>query len=281
MNFLKRPLPATGFKTQVIAGIALGSLIFLILAIFQPFGTYNVQSASKYLILAGYGVVISSFYILSHLFFKIATPRFYDMDNWTVGKELLAMVIIFFVITTATFFFRLLTVGGSFTLGSYSYSFGIALACAFMPLLLYAVVQFMRANNYEQQLAIANSEESLPPPPTTFHLSGNNKNEEFKLLKDELLFLKSSDNYVMLFLNKGGGIEKHMIRSTLSQLAKQLEDPDIFQVHRSFLVNLSQVKELGGKSPNYTLSFADYEELIPISRNRVQEIREKLGPKAL
>ena len=72
-----------------------------------------------------------------------------------------------------------------------------------------------------------------------------------------------------------------MLRSSLSKLAEQIEDQDIFQVHRSYLVNFGNVLALSGKSPNYVLALKNIKEEIPISRTKVKMLRKKLQEKPL
>jgi len=279
MIFFKRRLPFNNLKKQVGIGLVLALLVFLILAIFQPFGTYNFKHSSKYFLLVGYGVTITLFYIISHLLMKYLMPKFYQPEHWTIGKELIAFGFTFFIITTATFFFRCWAFNNwNISLYGYFYFFGIAFGSALFPLIIFAVVQFMKADALQQKEESRVEEEKEPE---RFFLRGNNKKEEVSLLKEELLFLQASDNYVAIHLNKSGKIQKHMIRATLSQLKDQINDPDILSVHRSFIVILSNVQNLSGKSPNYVLSFEGTEDEVPVSRNKIKEVRAHLGPKAL
>ncbi len=278
MIFLKQRLPFNDLKKQVVIGLVLGLLVFLVLAIFQPFGTYNFKHSSKYFLLLGYGFTIALFYIIAHLLMKYLMPNFYQPEHWNIGKELIASGITFFIITTATFFFRCWAFNNwNISLYSYFYFFGIAFGSALFPLMIFAVIQVSRANALQQK----EERKVEEAEPIRFFLTGNNKKEEVSLLKEELLYLQASDNYVAIHLNKSGIVQKHMIRATLSQLKDQLNDSDILSVHRSFIVNLANVQNLSGKSPNYVLSFEGTEELVPVSRNKIKAVRAHLGPKAL
>ena len=46
MIFLKKALPFIDFKKQIVIGLVLGLLVFLVLTIFQPFGTYNFKHSN-------------------------------------------------------------------------------------------------------------------------------------------------------------------------------------------------------------------------------------------
>jgi DNA-binding LytR/AlgR family response regulator len=68
------------------------------------------------------------------------------------------------------------------------------------------------------------------------------------------------EKQAIIHLDKNGKVTKHMLRSSLSKLAEQIEDQDILQVHRSYLVNFENVLALSGKSPNYVLELKNLKE---------------------
>jgi len=119
------------------------------------------------------------------------------------------------------------------------------------------------------------------PKNNYFTLKGGNKNEVVKVEKKDLILLQAADNYVMLFLDKEGKLEKHMIRATLSQLVDQMDDPDILRVHRSHVINFSKAQSLEGKSPNYFVKMQVYPDSVPVSRSYYKSIRAKFNEKPL
>ncbi|GAA4176433.1 LytTR family DNA-binding domain-containing protein [Sphingobacterium ginsenosidimutans] len=99
---------------QVIPGISslqrslsyaflLGVSCYLFLIIFQPFGTYNFEDTSKYLLLAGYGVIFAFSYLLA----SFVLP---DRKEWTMRKELVRMLLVYLSASILNFLYNSLVV---------------------------------------------------------------------------------------------------------------------------------------------------------------------------
>lgn len=69
------------------------------------------------------------------------------------------------------------------------------------------------------------------------------KDESFyhKINLDEILYLKSDDNYIELFLKD----RKHLVRGTLKAFQPKLPKELFVQVHRSYIINLKAVESFG------------------------------------
>ncbi|MBE7173010.1 MAG: response regulator [Williamsia sp.] len=91
-----------------------------------------------------------------------------------------------------------------------------------------------------------------------------------KLLFTEILYLESDANYVTIHLRSN---KKIMVRSTLNDIAEQIDQPIFIRVHRSYAVN---VKELDEITPaEITISGAK----IPIGKSYKEELFRILGIK--
>ncbi|MDR1273929.1 MAG: LytTR family transcriptional regulator [Odoribacteraceae bacterium] len=66
--------------------------------------------------------------------------------------------------------------------------------------------------------------------------------ERLSVSRPALLYLESSDNYVVIsYLNKGA-VTRFLLRNTLKALEAPLAPHDVLRCHRSFMVNLEHVK---------------------------------------
>ncbi|MFC0185517.1 LytTR family transcriptional regulator DNA-binding domain-containing protein [Pseudarcicella hirudinis] len=65
---------------------------------------------------------------------------------------------------------------------------------------------------------------------------------------------------------KDGQVYKELIRSSLSRLEGQIDNPEIVRCHRSFIVNLSKVASVSGNAQGYKLKLKGYEMLVPVAR---------------
>jgi len=101
--------------------------------------------------------------------------------------------------------------------------------------------------------------------------------EDTKLLLDteNIFYITSKDNYACVHTDD----QRFLIRTTLTELEERLSQKPFFRVHRSFIVNLSKVREVVPLSRTGILLVLTDEKRskIPVSRSRVREIKELLG----
>ncbi len=90
---------------------------------------------------------------------------------------------------------------------------------------------------------------------------------------DSIRFVMARDDYSYLQTDE----DRFFSTSSLSQLEKKLESHGFFRVHRGYLVNLSQVKEVEMVSGGtLLLSLDSCEEKVPVSRRRVAALKKAL-----
>ncbi|MDP3451972.1 MAG: LytTR family DNA-binding domain-containing protein [Bacteroidales bacterium] len=58
----------------------------------------------------------------------------------------------------------------------------------------------------------------------------------------DLLYIESSDNYVVIYYSNKGKIKKYLLRNTLKSIERDLTGGRVVRCHRSTLVNLERVK---------------------------------------
>jgi two-component system LytT family response regulator len=74
-----------------------------------------------------------------------------------------------------------------------------------------------------------------------------------------------------------GGVS-HLVRESLTTLEAGLDPSTFLRVHRSAIVNLSRVTELRRKAMRGLEVVLAGGARIPVSRNRRQQLIERLGP---
>lgn len=280
MNWFEMPLRRASRHEFYRVAVFLGLSVFLVLAVFQPFGTYNFEHTWKYALLAGYGFVIALSSMMAwELVQRIRATR-PGNDAWTLRQEFGLVAFVFFFSASATYFYQRLVFGQVISAKAYLFFMGIAATTAIFPIATLLIVQYFRAKTEWEKQQWALQHQPQPDAPL-LTLRGENKHETLTLLKQELLFLRSADNYVEIFLLKNRSVERLMLRIALSRLAAQLSDPDFIQTHRSYIVHLNHRLLLEGKSPNYQLRFEALPELdpIPVSKTHLPALRSALALK--
>lgn len=118
--------------------------------------------------------------------------------------------------------------------------------------------------NWLKKLEITNIQPEQKESGTVFVQNGS---KIIKIETSEILFLQALDNYSIIQTHSN----KTIVSSYLSQLfANFSSNPDFFQVHRSYVINLKKINSINGN-----MAMIDKFE-IPISRNHKNELLSKL-----
>ena len=96
---------------------------------------------------------------------------------------------------------------------------------------------------------------------------------QLSVRREHLLVIESADNYVCVWYMNGEAIRKVMVRTTLKQVAEQLQESNILRCHRSYIINLDCVRVLRREKEGIFVEFG-IEGLpdIPISKTYAENI---------
>ncbi|MDX1911907.1 MAG: LytTR family DNA-binding domain-containing protein [Saprospiraceae bacterium] len=263
--------------------VIIGTGVFAVLAVFQPFGTYVFKHDLKYLILAGYGLLVPLTAFVLRESVALFRADYFAPGRWTFRRELIFSGVFLLVSVVLSYFYQRLAIGGKFSVaGFFSFIF-YAVLTAILPLGFFLVWRFFDLKNRLVVEELSQKMAQKPEPEAEqVVLQGENKHEKLTLLRREIRYLRAADNYVEIFLLKNGQTQRHMLRGALSHILQQLEHAGAFrQVHRSYVVNFDHALRLEGKSPAYFLVFenAPDAEEIPVSRQAVADVRALLAAK--
>lgn len=91
---------------------------------------------------------------------------------------------------------------------------------------------------------------------------------------NDLLYIEAQKNNVVVCCLRDGKLERTEIQSTLSGVLEDLaEYRNIFQCHRSFVVNLNNISSAKGNSNGYTLELGGGLATVPVSRSFVPKLK--------
>ena len=91
---------------------------------------------------------------------------------------------------------------------------------------------------------------------------------------NDLLYIEAQKNNVAVYYVCNGQLNQTEIQSTLTSLLNDLKDyPNIFQCHRSFVVNLNSITSAKGNSNGYTLELGGGLATVPVSRSFVPQLK--------
>lgn len=100
----------------------------------------------------------------------------------------------------------------------------------------------------------------------------------FSVTSKDILYIESTDNYVTVITREKGKIKKNMLRKTMKRLEKELEGTYIQRCHRSYMVNLENIKLVKLISTNLYIYLDFQEEIrIPVSNTYAERVHELIN----
>jgi hypothetical protein len=285
LRFLNRPYPTiTDWRKRLWTAFFIGLFIFLFLYLFQPFGLSAYTGPNKTVIIAGYGLV--SFVccvIIMHLippFF----PTWFREENWKTWKEIIIILVTVVLIGTGNHLYSYLVGFTPLTLSGFLFFQGITATVALLPVSLFVMLkenQLLRQNlnsAREVNQVIQSHETAQPIADNPIILSSENGKELVQAKASQILFLAAAENYVEVFWNAGGEVQKTLLRSTLARIEEQLKShPDFFRCHRAYIINLKNVQSVEGNAQGYRVSFPGIERQVPVSRGQIAAFRDRMN----
>ncbi len=111
---------------------------------------------------------------------------------------------------------------------------------------------------------------------TKVNLTSESGNESIEFDLNNLLFIESTSNYVIVKFEIGNKIQEKILRSSLTRIEKILSEfNNIFRCHRTYLVNIDNAKNIIGNSQGYKLIFSNSIE-IPVARGKSKSLKALL-----
>ncbi len=282
-DLFRQPYPShdsPGRQLRLAAVIGLFVGVFLVL--FQPFGLASWETPNKTLKVLGFGLITFVITAVNFMVWQQIFPRQFSDERWTVGREILLVTINILLIALANRLYMTWLLQQEHDSGIVSW-LGIILVTFLLGLFPTAgAVMFSyirQLKKYSQSAAQFVHRSPAPQPSTTLAkprpvepanpqitLLADNEKDTLTLNAADLLWVESSDNYCTVVYRQGGKINRLLLRSSLSRLADQINQPRIVRCHRSYLVNLNRVERVTGNAQGYKLHLSGGDFIVPVSR---------------
>jgi hypothetical protein len=263
-NSLKRQIHfVRSIGRKVLVGLILCIYLCFIVIFLKPFDTSQFEAEYKTALLSGYGIFT---FVVLVIHGCIENVWYFRLGKvWRVRHEIISIFLFCLFAGTVLYLYNRLVVNlTGLTLYTYWRFLSITVLCmipVFIPLMLY--------------LRQKSGERILPLPENSIQLVGENKNEVLRLEKEELLFIKAVENYIEIcFIDKNKKTVSKTFRQTLSNVCEQL--PFLEKCHRSYLVNISTIKEITGNSQAAKISFAFGDKEIPLSKTYYKHLKNMM-----
>ena len=88
----------------------------------------------------------------------------------------------------------------------------------------------------------------------------------FSIDSEQILYLESADNYVIIFYMSGNKPVKQILRNSMKNIEGLFENYPLKRCHRSFMVNLQKIEFVDYEKSKCQLKLAGLETSVPVSR---------------
>jgi len=268
----------------ILSGTFVGVFIWL----FQPFGLNQLQIEYKTLFLLGYGLVTMAALVVCMYAFPFIAGRFYCEKNWTVGKEILNLLLIVSVIGLGNYFYSQIYfhVANNWLLGIISFQ-GFTMLIGVFPITAWTLLSYNRylksnlkaAGMVNERIIHEDKNSRKAHADQKISISSANQGDDsVEVPLDDFLFVRSDGNYLDVYFLLDGETQHSVIRNTLvkAESALSASFPPLFRCHRSFIINLDQIVNVDGNAQGLILKLKNCEEKVPVSRKYIQELKSKL-----
>lgn len=283
ISFLSQDFPFfIKLKRAIKVPIVLSSLSFLFVLSVGPILVQPEQKTSSI------AFVMLFMVFNSQVLFRWLIPVFFKNQftekSWTVGKEIIWL---FLEIATGIFFCYMLlhwiwnVPDGLYlqnSLRNITRVF-IGLQLLTIPLAIYikremVLQMYLKRATYLNMFLIkkkiATNQENTWV--RTVVLKSNDGSQNLELEESNILFLKAAQNYVEVFFLSEQKVKRILLRNTLKNLFETLGDSTVFiYCHRSYVINIQRVISINGNSRGYKVLLKDYNEPIPVSRQKASD----------
>jgi len=245
----------------------------------QPFGFGQAPVSNLNLFAAGYGI-ITVLTVLGFALFEKIFPSWFIENKWTVGKNILLYLVIIFFIGSFNFFYTGLTTGMPLNLNTFFNFQVFTLSVTFIVVSAMTMVKYFKSLNFYRSEGEKVEKEVLgikhSPDPELLVFKSENEKESLQIPMDSLLYIEAADNYCKFVFKKENKLTNSMLRSSMKKIEDQITRPELFRCHRTYIVQLRNVKRVNGNSQGYRLHFEGSTESVPVSRRLNEEIHKRL-----
>lgn len=280
MQNLAKPYPADfSFLANVRVAAVYGLLIGMLLFLLKPFGLGREANFLYHCLAYGSITFLCLFFIRSS--FPLFASRWSKEQNWSIGKELVLAVLVLLLIGLANAIYTIFAFEGGTEIWS-QLLMRIMVSTVALGLLPIALVKLYVQNKllsrHVQQAALVDTQ--LTPQSVaeinTVRVVAANEKAVFEHTADEVLVFVAEGNYVEVLFLQEQQLTKQLIRQRLTEVEKQLSSPSFFRCHRSYIVNLQQVQQVGGNARGYELRLGPEVPVVPVSRSKLAAFEVQL-----
>lgn len=268
-------------KKDILLYISTVFGVFFFILFFEPFSIEGFDYHSKLVLISGFGMIILVIMLAFRIFFpggngQVLPEKDKGSRTLLYNLELLG-IWAFSSVAFAFYLTYVCDVELSF------YIMGkVVILCIVPSIVLRLSDAFRRLKSQNEQLDVDKTKLEARMGEIVddvqlqkINFISENGSEELELDVENILFIRSADNYVEILHQERDGVKKSLFRKTLKNIEIQLRPyPTFLRSHRTCIVNMDHVEALQSNFNTHILVLKSHSEQLPVSRQYLLKIRE-------
>ena len=248
-------------------------IVFLILYLLQPFG-FSMYQGNKLLVSLLFGAVTFGCCLVSGL---AGRPVHQRVVPWRIWHEALAVLVMVLFIGICNFLVFSVVFHFSITLSMFLLFLYWTLIIGVFVTICSVSLNYYRYLRNQLEALLNKTTEEQSDITVTIHDTTVRGNDLLLPIND-LLYVEAQKNNVSVCYVKEGKTTTTELHTTLAAVLDDLQAyQNIFQCHRSFVVNLNNITSAQGNSNGYQLKMGKCPTTVPVSRTYVPKLRSYIA----
>lgn len=279
-SFLTRTYPFKQSPHWLRDSIVYGVVIWAILFVLQPFG-FSMYRGSKFLVAALFGLVTSGCYAVYGL--SVVRTLHARVKPWRIWHQAFTVLGLISFIAICNFILFSFIFNYPITLRFFLAFLYWTMIIGIIITTLAIVIDYNRNLRDRMEELLSNTTEEQKDISVTIS-DHNVRGNDLTIPINDLLYVEAQKNNVSVCFVKDGKLQTTEIHTTLTAVAEELKDyENIFQCHRSFIVNVNNITSARGNSNGYQLTLGKATvrrdsgntcpAIIPVSRSYVPRLK--------
>ena len=269
-SFLTRTYPFKQSPHWLRDSIVYGVIIWAILFVLQPFG-FSMYRGSKFLVAALFGLVTSGCYAVYGL--SVVRTLHARVKPWRIWHQAFTVLGLILFIAVCNFILFSFIFKYPITLRFFLAFLYWTMIIGIIITTLAIVIDYNRNLRDRMEELLSNTTEEQKDISVTIS-DHNVRGNDLTIPINDLLYVEAQKNNVSVCFIKDGKPHATEIHTTLTAVAEELKDyENIFQCHRSFIVNVNNITSARGNSNGYQLTLGTCTASIPVSRSYVPRLK--------
>lgn len=244
-------------------------IVFLILYLLQPFG-FSMYQGNKLLLSLLFGAVTFGCCLVYGF---VERPIIQRVSPWRIWHEALSILAMILFIGICNFFVCAWVFHFPVTLGSFLVFLYWTLIIGMIVTVCSVSLSYYRYLRNQLETLLDKTTDQQADITVIIH-DTNVRGNDLQLSINDLLFIEAQKNNVAVSYMNDGHVATTELHTTLAAVLDDLQAyENIFQCHRSFVVNLNNITSAQGNSNGYQLRLGKCPTIVPVSRTYVPKLR--------